>query len=103
MVKSTDVKGKTVLESLTFEAGKETFEAFRKAEEFLQETGYVTGSMCGDEPIGFAKESEYGYVAKWWNITTSDRKNLSGVMVPIKEFRDGSVRIDFFEHPNKGD
>jgi hypothetical protein len=42
-----------VIKSITIEA-KGTFSAFYEAEKLLREEGYTVGSMCRDEPIGFA-------------------------------------------------
>jgi hypothetical protein len=74
-----------------------TFGAIREAETHLKELGYCTGSMCRQEPIGFA----YGvdYVAKWYNLDSSDKALLDGVILPLHEFREGGATILFFTEP----
>lgn len=74
------------------------FSSFREAEKILKEEGFITGSMCGPEPIGFAPAEEYEYIAKWYNISPSERKQLHGVMHPEpgSTFRNGTVRIIYF-------
>lgn len=73
-----------------------TFKAYYKAEERLRELGYTVGSMCGPEPIGFADSDQYSYIAKWYNIKPSERKDLDGVMIAPEGFREGGVQILFF-------
>ena len=72
-----------------------TFTAIREAEEYLRENGYTVGSMCRNEPIGFADAENYKYVAKWYNINVEDRKLLDGVIIS-NDFREGNVQILFF-------
>jgi hypothetical protein len=72
-----------------------TFTAIREAEEYLKENGYTVGSMCRNEPIGFANSAKYEYVAKWYNIDVKDRKHLDGVIIS-NDFREGNVQILFF-------
>jgi hypothetical protein len=81
----------------------EAFKAISEAEQYLRQKGYTIGSMCGDEPIGFAKADKINYVAKWRNIPRGDYKKLSGIMIPFKHddkprdgFRDSWVKILFF-------
>jgi hypothetical protein len=74
-----------------------TFAAYRAAEGHLKELGYGVGSMCGQEPIGFAYEADY--VAKWYNIRHEDRMLLDGVILPQNEFREGGAIILFFTPP----
>ena len=75
-----------------------TFSAFYSAEKRLKELGYVTGSMCRTEPIGFADSDVVSYVAKWYNIDKEDKGKLDGVMVS-DDFREGGVTIVFFTPP----
>ena len=72
-----------------------TFRAFYKAEARLKELGYVTGSMCRDEPIGFVFGDKFDYVAKWYNLSFQERELLDGVMLS-ENFREGGVKIIFF-------
>jgi len=75
-----------------------TFSAFYSAEKRLKELGYVTGSMCRTEPIGFADADVVSYVAKWYNIDKEDKGKLDGVMAS-DDFREGGVTIVFFTPP----
>ena len=75
-----------------------TFQAFYNAEKRLKELGYVTGSMCRTEPIGFADAEVVDYVAKWYNIDKEDKGKLDGVMAS-DDFREGGVTIVFFTPP----
>ena len=86
-----------VLWSKTYEPAG-TFTAFRSAEDFLKELGYVVGSMCMNDPIGFADADQYGYVAKWQNIDVPERSHLDGVIIS-DDFREGGCRILFFNPP----
>ena len=74
-----------------------TFKAFYESEKYLKELGYGVGSMCGQEPIGFAYEADY--VAKWYNINHGDKMLLDGVILPQHEFREGGAIILFFTPP----
>lgn len=74
-----------------------TFGAITNARTWLKSEGeYAVGSMCGDEPIGFAKG--VGYIAKWTNLSPMDWKELDGVFVS-DDFREGGVKILFFVFP----
>ena len=85
--------GHTVKDEIVFEACG-TFKAIHKAEDRLAREGYTTGSMCGNEPIGFAKGTDY--IAKWRNIDRSEYPKLDGVIVS-DDFREGSVKIVYFD------
>jgi len=54
--------------------------------------------MCRNEPIGFADNDVYDYVAKWYNIDVSDRLKLDGVMIS-DDFREGGVEVLFMMPP----
>jgi hypothetical protein len=73
-----------------------TFESFYKACNTLEEMGFVVGSMCMNEPIGFADKEKYNYVAKWYNLDKSDIQKLDGVLLS-DDFREGSVKIVIFK------
>ena len=75
-----------------------TFASVSEAEKRLREMGYTIGSMCRDEPIGFACNEKYNYIAKWYNIDPSDRKKVDGVMIST-DWREGSVDIIWFSEP----
>ena len=75
-----------------------TFSSVYEAEKQLRELGYRIGSMCGGEPIGFACEEKYEYIAKWRNIDPSDRNKVDGVMIS-NDWREGSVDIIWFNEP----
>jgi hypothetical protein len=94
---TTTFGGRKVLWSKSFPANG-TFQAFYDASGFLKELGYQVGSMCRNEPIGFADNDVYDYVAKWYNIDVSDRLKLDGVMIS-DDFREGGVEVLFMMTP----
>jgi hypothetical protein len=75
-----------------------TFQSFYTAEAKLREMGYVIGSMCGGEPIGFADGEQYNYISKWHNLNPGDVNYLDGVMIS-NDWREGSVDIIWFKEP----
>lgn len=73
------------------------FATYRKAEEILKAEGFRTGSMCSPEPTGFAPADQYEYIAKWYNISPSERKLLHGVIRPAGgSFRNGPLEVIYF-------
>jgi len=66
------------------------FSAFQQAEDWVASMGYSSGSMCGKEPIGLANGD--AYIAKWYNLSGSDRGALDGTMTST-DFRDGDVIV----------
>lgn len=90
--------GRKVLYSEEFKPG-ETFEAYYNAVGRLKELGYTIGSMCSQEPIGFADNNHCDYVAKWYNIPNEEKQLLDGVMIPVGDFREGGAKILFFNPP----
>jgi hypothetical protein len=80
-----------VIKSIIIEA-KGTFSAFYEAQSLLKEEGYTVGSMCRDEPIGFADGEKYDYVSKWYNMNREEHMLLDGVMIS-DDFREGGVEI----------
>lgn len=73
-----------------------TFGAYHTACELLKSEGYITGSMCRDEPIGFAKADECSYIAKWRNLSGNERKLVDGVMTS-NDWREGDVTITYYD------
>ena len=73
------------------------FATYRKAEEILKAEGFITGSMCAPEPTGFAPADKYNYIAKWYNISAPERKDLHGVIQRAGgDFRNGPIEIVYF-------
>ena len=73
------------------------FATYRKAEEILKAEGFITGSMCAPEPTGFAPAEQYNYIAKWYNISAPERKDLHGVIQRAGgDFRNGPLEIIYF-------
>ena len=73
------------------------FATYRAAEELVQAEGNITGSMCSPAPTGFAPADKYNYIAKWYNISTSERKSLHGVIQRAGgDFRNGPIEIVYF-------
>jgi hypothetical protein len=77
-----------------------TFQSYYEAEKRLRAMGYTIGSMCGDEPIGFADAERVEYIAKWRNIDYKDRDRVDGVMIS-DDWREGSVGIIWFTEPKQ--
>jgi hypothetical protein len=92
MKKGDEYLNRRVVDVVTVEASG-TFGAIREAEEILKEQGFRIGSMCYNEPIGFAPADKYKHIAKWHNIETKDYSKLHGVLLPIGGFREGAVEI----------
>lgn len=100
--------GRIISKTMTFKQNTEdidgAFVAISNAEKYLRLKGYVIGSMCGIEPIGFAKSDKINYIAKWRNIPKEEHSKLDGIVIPFKPndierhgFRDSWVKILFFE------
>ena len=97
----SDLKGKfwndrEIIHSLEF-LPDGTFQAYYETERYLKDLGYCLGSMCRNEPIGFAYGAKY--VAKWYNISNTEKKLLDGVILPHDEFREGGTIVLFFTPP----
>jgi hypothetical protein len=75
-----------------------TFASVYEAQKRLREMGYIIGSMCGGEPIGFADGNQYNYISKWYNMNREDQNKLDGVMIS-SDWREGSVEIIWFKEP----
>ncbi len=75
-----------------------TFSSVHEAEKRLKGMGYIIGSMCGGDPIGFACEEKYNYISKWHNMNREDQNKLDGVMIS-SNWREGSVEIIWFMEP----
>ena len=89
--------GRKVLYTETFPV-KGTFASVHKAEARLKDLGYSIGSMCRNEPIGFADDSKYNYVAKWYNLSKEEKDLLDGVVIS-DDFREGESQIIWFNPP----
>jgi hypothetical protein len=73
------------------------FATYHKAEAILKAEGFITGSMCAPEPTGFAPADQYNYIAKWYNISAPERKQLHGVIQRAGgDFRNGPIEIVYF-------
>jgi hypothetical protein len=72
---------------------KGTFEAYRKACNYLTENGFNYGSTCALEPMGFMKR-EWNCPWKWKNMTPKQRNSVDGVVVG--DLREGPVKLIFF-------
>jgi len=94
MAKEIDTHtGRVIVDAFTFEPDG-TFGAFSKAARIISEMGYTVGSMCRDEPIGFA---DVEYIGKWNTIKRNEHSRLIGIIIPLPEFREGGVRVIFFK------
>lgn len=68
---------------------EETFGAYNEAEEYCKALGVSVGRMCSPMPTGLAK-GDFD-IAKWKNLSASDKTLLDGVIVG--DFRNGPVRV----------
>ena len=89
------IPGKKDVAEVLFKS-KGTFTAITMAEKFLAKKGYRIGSMCGREPIAFAKSNQIDYIAKWKNISTDEYHKIDGVILPDTDFREGNSIVYFF-------
>jgi len=101
------VTGRIIVKQETFkqeaEAKDGAFVAISKAEDYIRNKGYIIGSMCGDEPIGFSKVHGIVYIATWRNIPKDEYHKLSGIITVDNldntrdGYRDGHVTINYFK------
>lgn len=66
-----------------------TFQAWYAASDWLKESGYSFGSMCGSFPIGVMR-GDYA-IAKWKNLTPRERNQLDGTVTG--NFHEGPVTV----------
>jgi len=71
------------------------FEAVNAARDWCRENGISYAPLCGDAPVGLL----YGdwAIAKWRNLTPTERAQLDGRMEG--EFRNGPVTIRISPEP----
>ncbi len=78
-----------------------TFGALADATEWLKQRGYSWGSLSRNEPVA-VKKGDWS-IAKWRNLSDSDRFNIDGVL-KSDDFREGSVELlltNFIEDDEK--
>lgn len=94
--------GRKVKKEVILEKGEAVadapFVALHKAEEYLRMNACQWGSLEGDNPVGFML-GRYTLPQKWSNYhTDTDKfKKLDGVMVGFPDFRNGDIKIIFFQ------
>lgn len=86
--------GRKITWEVTFNKRTDDFGNYYDAINFLRDSGYSSGSMCGDMPIALVKGC-YNLPQKWRNFSVLDKKDIDGVM--IGDFRNGVVKIYFFD------
>lgn len=67
-----------------------TFMAMFAAEAWCRENGISVGQSCAQGPTGLLF-GDYGWIAKWRNLTAMERADLHGTM--SGNFREGPVVI----------
>lgn len=67
-----------------------TFESLYAATAWCKEHGLTVGQSSATGPSGLLF-GDYGWIAKWYNLTPQERKDLHGTM--SGDFRDGPVII----------
>jgi len=88
--------GKEIQFAMTFKSNGRSFSSFYEAEQMAKDLMFTCGSMCGDEPIGLAKDSECSYIAKWRNIPSEHRTLVDGLILS-NDFRNGDVELIIFK------
>ena len=68
-----------------------TFQAMYAAEAWCRENGLSVGQSCATGPTGLLF-GRYDWIAKWRNLTASERQDLHGTM--SGDMRDGPVVIN---------
>ena len=79
---------------------KDPFGSIHDAEKYLEDRGYMIGSMQSTSPIGFADQGKYRYISKWRNIPKADEAQLDGVILFFG--RDEGSLILWFKTPTYG-
>jgi hypothetical protein len=65
--------------SIVFQpTGVDDFSALDAAREYLRNRGFSVAPLCGPEPVGFMY-GDYS-IAKWHNLSSSDKRGLHGVL-----------------------
>ena len=70
-----------------------TFESYYEAIGWCNENGYSCGVLCRHLPIAL-KKGDFN-IAKWKNLTKSEKQDIDGVM--LGDFREGEVSIIIYE------
>lgn len=73
------------------------FTAYTEACKWCSDLGIDYGSMERSQPIGLARNA---YIAKWSNISRSERSSLEGVMTSFN-WRRGPVYIELKFNPEQ--
>lgn len=73
--------------------GERTFEALHAAEKWCIDNGYSYGSTCACAPQAIKKGN--WAIAKWKNLTPSERNDIDGTITG--EGRQGPVTVKIFE------
>jgi hypothetical protein len=90
------ILGRIVTEEKIFENTGPLFSGMYAAEEFLRSEGWVYGSTCAkSDLVGFHHPS-IEITQKWHNYDERCKKLIAGVM-QSSDYRNGSVKIIFFE------
>ena len=88
-----------------FENTGEDFSGYFAATAWLEEQGYKVAPMCWPAPTGFAPAEKYHYIAKWYNLSSDDRKHLSGHIQEEGgkdgDFRNGPVTVIVYDNVDK--
>jgi len=98
MITATEISkiaGKKIVNVKTFK-NNDDFDAYNKAVDELRNEGYQVGSMCSDDPIGFADNADIKYIAKWKNISSDEYPKLDGVIVS-EDFRCNGCIVVYFK------
>jgi len=75
--------------------GTQDFEAYRNAESYCYDNGYSVGSMCAPQPTAI-KKGNYD-IAKWRNLSQTDKNNIDGTITTDSDYRNGTITVTIYE------
>ncbi len=75
-----------------FENTGRAFSGVEAATEWLADYGYSSGSMERDRPIGILRGTVN--IAKWTNLTNTERRGLHGTICCDLGFKTGSAIVE---------
>ena len=84
------------METKIFKGNGETFSAKVEAEKWLRDNGYSYGSSSVNCPQGVVKGD--AFIAKWRNLSASERKAMDGKLYAGRE---GDARLVLIDQPFK--
>ena len=93
-LKIAKLAGKAIISREDFPAGDD-FDAYNKAVDYARSMNLNAGSMQREAPVALANADQFGYVAKWRNISQDEYPGLSGVILG-EDKRNGNISVILF-------